>query len=86
VDLSPIECEHALRQIELYLDGELVGLERLEIERHLGECSGCHGHSEFQRRLKDLLRDKCGCRDVPPELAERVRALFSERRGAAGDA
>jgi hypothetical protein len=24
-----------------------------------------------------MLRDKCGCNDVPPELAERMRRLFS---------
>ena len=75
--MSPNECEHVLRQIELYLDGELAGVERVEIERHLGECSPCHGHSEFQRRLKEMLRAKCGCNDMPLELLERIRALVS---------
>jgi hypothetical protein len=56
-----------LRQIELYLDDELVGFERVEVERHLGGCDPCTGHADFQRRLKEMLRDKCGCRDVPPE-------------------
>jgi mycothiol system anti-sigma-R factor len=75
--LSPTDCEHVLRQIELYLDGELVALERVEIERHLGECSPCHGHSEFQRKLKEMLREKCGGHEVPPEFAERIRRLFA---------
>jgi mycothiol system anti-sigma-R factor len=66
-----------LRQIELYLDGELVGVERVEIERHLGECSPCSGHSEFQQRLKEMLRAKCGCHEVPAEVLERVRAALS---------
>jgi hypothetical protein len=35
-------------------------------------------HSEFQRRLKELLRAKCGCNDVPEGFAERMRALFAE--------
>ena len=69
------ECEQVLRQIELYLDGELVGVERIEIERHLGECSGCGGHSDFQRRLKEMLRAKCGCNEVPGALVERIRSL-----------
>jgi mycothiol system anti-sigma-R factor len=77
VDLSPIECERVLRQIELFLDGELVGIERVEIERHLGTCSPCHGHSEFQRRLKELLRAKCGCNEMPAELLERIRTLVA---------
>jgi mycothiol system anti-sigma-R factor len=66
-----------LRQIELYLDGELVGLERVDIERHLGACSPCHDHSEFQRRLKEMLRAKCGCNEMPPEVLERIRAVVS---------
>jgi mycothiol system anti-sigma-R factor len=79
VDLSPIECEQALRRIELYLDGELAGVERIDVERHIGVCSDCHEHSEFMRRLKDMLRDKCGCREVPQPLVERLQALFAER-------
>jgi mycothiol system anti-sigma-R factor len=79
--LSPIDCEHALRQIELYLDGELVGFERVEVERHLGECSPCSGHSEFQRRLKELLRDKCGCDEVPAQLVERIRLIVDQSHG-----
>ncbi len=74
--MSQSECERVLQQIELYLDGELVGFERVEIEQHLGACDPCTGHAEFQRRLKEVLRAKCGCRDVPPELSERVRRLL----------
>ena len=73
--MSGTDCERVLRQIELYLDGELVGVERVEIERHLGGCSPCTSHSEFQRRLKEMLRDKCGCRDVPVALVERIRSV-----------
>lgn len=73
--MSGTDCERVLRQIELYLDGELVGFERVEIERHLGECSPCAGHSEFQQRLKGMLRAKCGCDEVPVALVERIRKV-----------
>jgi len=52
-------------------------VEHVEIERHLGGCSPCHDHSEFQRRLKEMLRAKCGCDDAPAELLQRMRAMFS---------
>jgi len=78
--LSPTDCEHVLRQIELYLDGELVGVQRVEIERHLGGCDPCTGHADFQRKLKEMLRAKCGCNDVPPELLERVRSMLQAPR------
>ena len=76
--MSPTDCEHVLRQIELYLDGELVGQIRLEVERHLGDCHPCSGHADFQRHLKEMLRSKCGCDHVPEELAERIHTMFGE--------
>ena len=72
--MSPTDCEHVLKQIELYLDGELVESLRVEVERHLGGCGACSGHAEFQQRLKDAIRSKCGCHEIPPELIERLRA------------
>ena len=84
--MSPTDCEHVLKQLELYLDGELVGEIRLEIERHLGGCHPCSGHADFQRHLKEMLRSKCGCEQVPlpPELAQRIRAMFGEPPRASG--
>ena len=82
--MSPTDCEHVLRQIELYLDGELVGQIRLEVERHLGDCHPCSGHADFQRHLKEMLRSKCGCDHVPPELDERIRAMFGGSPRATG--
>jgi mycothiol system anti-sigma-R factor len=75
VDLSETDCEHVLRQIELYLDGELVGVERVEIERHLGGCSPCSDHSAFQAKLKEMLRATCGCDEAPSTLVERIRRV-----------
>lgn len=80
--MSPVDCLEALKQIELYLDGELHGALRVEIEAHLGACGPCLDHSEFQRRLKELLRAKCGCDEVPPAFAERMRSLFTDPHGA----
>jgi mycothiol system anti-sigma-R factor len=79
--LSPTDCEHVLEQIELYLDGELVDSLRIEVERHLGGCDPCSGHAAFQQRLKDVLRTKCGCHDIPPELVERLRASIDRPQG-----
>ena len=80
--MSPTDCAHVLRQIELYLDGELVGFERVEIERHLVGCDPCGGHADFQRRLKEMLRAKCGCDEVPSELVDRVRELLERPSGS----
>ena len=34
----------------------------------------------FKRQLQELIREKCGCRDVPAHLMERVRTLLYEQR------
>jgi len=70
-----------LQRIELYLDGELVESLRIEVERHLGGCDPCTGHAEFQQRLKDVLRSKCGCNEIPSELVERLRASIEPPHG-----
>jgi mycothiol system anti-sigma-R factor len=74
--LSSDECLRVLREIERYLDGELEAALRLEIHRHLEACSPCMDHSEFKRALKELLRAKCGCDVVPPEVLVRIRAAL----------
>lgn len=71
------ECRKVLEQVELYLDGELGAVERVQVHLHLESCGPCTDHSEFQRRLKELLRSKCGCDDVPLQLLERIRSTYA---------
>lgn len=75
--MSPIDCEHVLQQIELYLDGELEASLRVEVHQHLSGCNPCLDHSAFQQRIKDLLRAKCGCNEVPPHVLDRIQALLA---------
>lgn len=76
--MCPIDCRHVLTQIELYLDGELDVSVHAEVHDHLGTCEDCADRSEFQRRLKDMLRAKCGCDEVPAALLKRVNAILRE--------
>lgn len=76
--MSHDDCQKVLEQVELYLDGELDGSLRAEIDRHLELCGPCMDHSEFQRHLKELLRAKCGCDQVPADLFERIRTALTE--------
>ncbi len=74
--MSPIDCKEVLREIELYLDGELLGGDCTEIEAHLSACGPCMDRSEFRRRLRELLARSCACDEVPPGLRERVDELL----------
>jgi anti-sigma factor (TIGR02949 family) len=69
-----IDCEEALRWLAEYLDAELHGKSRLEMEQHLERCRSCFSRVEFEKRLKahtaELRREP-----VPPDLERRIRAL-----------
>ena len=74
--MSEIDCEHVLKEIELYLDGELNPASSAVLDRHLSTCTPCADRSDFKRRLKGLIAEKCGCA-VPDDLMERVRARLA---------
>jgi mycothiol system anti-sigma-R factor len=72
------DCRQVLEQIELYLDGELEPGVHVQIAAHLETCDPCLGHSDFQRHLKELLRARCGCDEVPVHVLERIRSIFAD--------
>ncbi len=80
--MSPIDCTEVLRRLELYLDGELEGGVCVEIEQHLVRCGSCTDHSDFQRKLKHILRAKCGCGEIPAAVVERVRVVLERETPA----
>jgi mycothiol system anti-sigma-R factor len=82
VDLSGIDCDEVLREVEAYLDQELPGDRREFIERHLRTCSPCARRADFQQRLREIVARKCGRAHAMPEsLFVRVRMVIEEERG-----
>lgn len=71
-----IGCEEALRRLADYLDRELAPEEAEDVERHLETCRSCYSRAEFERRLKDRLRDELSVRDLPAEFERRMRGLL----------
>lgn len=75
--MSPIDCEEVLREIELYLDGEIQDRSlRREIDVHLSACSPCLDRADFRRRLKSIVHEKCGREEIPSNLLERIRSVL----------
>jgi len=52
---SPEECEQIIQKLELFLDGQLKGKDREEIERLISECEYCAEQYQFEKRLRALL-------------------------------
>ena len=68
-------CEEALRLLASYIDGELAGDERIDLERHLQTCRSCYSRAEFETRLKTQLGE-LRRRPVSPAFEERIRRLI----------
>ena len=69
------DCDDALAELYLYLDGELDDGTRVRIEAHLRQCSPCLEAFDFEAELRRIVADRCRDR-VPEELRARVQALL----------
>jgi anti-sigma factor RsiW len=74
---EPMNCEEALRQLAVYLDGELRGAAHAGVEQHLQTCRSCFSRSEFERRLKAQLSELAH-EDVRPYFKQQIQQLIAE--------
>lgn len=69
-------CEEALEKLATFLDGELDPKESAQVRRHLKTCRSCFSRAEFERRLKERIRQELRVGVIPPEFETRVRGLL----------
>jgi predicted anti-sigma-YlaC factor YlaD len=62
--------------LNLYLDNELQGDERVEFEDHLRDCLSCRLLVQAERRFLDGVRAAKPMYVASPELTERVRTVL----------
>lgn len=72
--MSETDCVAVLKQVELYLDGELEAASFTEIEVHLSGCGSCLKRMEFRNALREIIRSKCRSAPVPDDLMARIRS------------
>ena len=65
------DCSNTLRELYLYLDGELTESDRTHIEQHLNDCSPCFEIYDFEAELRAVVRRRC-TETVPEHLRQRV--------------
>lgn len=74
-----VDCNEAVRQLYVYLDGELTEERRQEISLHLDACGPCAGAAGFEAELRMIISSRCKDR-VPDSLIERVAAAIAEEQ------
>jgi len=76
-------CEDICRGLNLYLDNELQGGERVAVEAHLQTCASCAAIFERERSFINAIRE-CGPLHVaPPALRARVQETLEGSASAA---
>jgi len=64
-------CRDALRDLFVYLDGQLTVERRLIIKTHIERCSPCFERFSFEVELREVVAQRC--RDtVPDSLRMRI--------------
>ena len=69
-------CAEADSSVQAYVDGELAGVDREQIQRHLGACQGCARRCLLQGRLKAAVRAHLPRPPVPADFRQRLRAAL----------
>jgi anti-sigma factor RsiW len=77
-----MNCDEAAPRLGAYADGEVRGLRRKSIERHLRACAGCAAKHREVVQLRARLRSAVPYFEAPAPLRARVGALLAEERAA----
>jgi anti-sigma factor (TIGR02949 family) len=70
-------CEDALRVLAEHLDRELDQHLDRQLLEHLDSCRSCYSRSEFDRQLKEQVKE-LGHEQVPQTVVDRVHDLLRE--------
>jgi mycothiol system anti-sigma-R factor len=65
------DCEETLRELYVFLDGELDTTHRAHIKAHLDDCSDCLEAFDFEAELRMVIRSRC-VEQVPDALLRRI--------------
>jgi anti-sigma factor RsiW len=72
-------CRELVELLCDFIDGELTAEQRRHIEEHLGDCPPCVIYVETYRLTITMSR-KLPTGPLPPQLAERLRAVMDAHR------
>jgi anti-sigma factor (TIGR02949 family) len=76
-DRDKLRCEEVIAHLLSYLDGEIDDAKRAQIDHHLGECRGCFSRAEFEKALRDRLRQTADAQP-PASLQGRIKSLIDQ--------
>ena len=74
-----MNCRELVQLLCEFIDGDLTAEQVREIEEHLCGCPPCGIYVETYR-LTITLTKKLPCKPLPPQVAERLRAVVAKAK------
>jgi anti-sigma factor (TIGR02949 family) len=74
-----MNCAEATATVQAYIDGELDGVDRESIERHLVGCPGCSSRVHVQTRFRAAVRAHLHRPEVPFALRRRIEEALASQ-------
>lgn len=71
------ECQEALAQLELLLDGELPESRVEQVRQHLTACYPCTDRATFEEQLRAIVRRDC-IEHAPDALVARIQTRLAQ--------
>jgi len=79
-----VTCGEAASSVQAYVDGELAGIDREQVQRHLGTCQSCARSCVLLGRFKAAVRAHLPRPPVPSDLRQRLRFVLERAEGMPG--
>jgi mycothiol system anti-sigma-R factor len=70
------DCAETIRELDIFLDGEISDEQRDAIRAHLDGCMDCLGAFDFHAELKQVIAAKCHNDEMPADLLARIERCF----------
>ncbi len=71
------DCQEAIDVLYEYLDNQLTDIRSSAIQKHLQLCRACFGLYEFEKVLRERIREKT-YHQCPDRLKKRIESIIEE--------
>jgi mycothiol system anti-sigma-R factor len=75
--MTMVDCQHVMKRLWEYLDGELPAADFAQLREHLAVCARCNPQYRFQLAFLTLVARAAAARGPRPEFRERLMAALA---------
>jgi mycothiol system anti-sigma-R factor len=73
-----MNCDEWLQKLYKILDRDMSEISWKEVEAHMKDCRPCWDRFEFEKRLKDRVKNSCRTVSCTESFRLRIKAIFQK--------